>query len=73
MLAWAEFDSAQANTGRSRIFREFLRENELLAKTILTCLSGAQMASIHEIKKYQKISWHCPFKRLPIFSLEFEI
>ena len=48
------FDSAQANTARSRIFREFLRENELLSKTILACLSGAQMASIHEIKKWQK-------------------
>ena len=30
------------------------RENEILSKTILTCLSGAQMASIHEIKKCQK-------------------
>ena len=47
------FDSAQANTARSRIFREFLRENEHLSKTILACLSGVQMASIHEIKKCQ--------------------
>ena len=31
-------------------------ENELLSKTILACLSGAQVASIHEIKKCQKIS-----------------
>ena len=37
-------------------------ENELLSKTILACLSGAQVASIHEIKKCQKISWHSPFK-----------
>ena len=49
-------NSAQANTARSRIFREYLRENEFLSKTILACLSGAQMASIHEIKKCQKIS-----------------
>ena len=62
VLACAKSDSAQANTTRSRIFREYLRENEFLSKTILACLSGAQMASIHEIKKWQKISWHCPFK-----------
>ena len=43
-------------------FPEFLSENEFLSKTISACLSGAQMASIHEIKKCQKISWHCPFK-----------
>ena len=41
---------------------EYLGENEFWSKTILACLSGAQMASIHEIKKLQKISWHCPFK-----------
>ena len=50
------------NTARSQIFREYLCENELLSKTILACLSGAQMALIHEIKKCQQISWHCPFK-----------
>ena len=44
---------AQANTAWSRIFREYLRENELLSKTILACLSGVQMVSIHEIKKCQ--------------------
>ena len=54
MLACAESDSAQANTAQSRIFREYLRENEFLSKTILACLSGAQMASIHEIKKMAK-------------------
>ena len=37
-----------------QIFREYLRENELLSKTILAFLPGAQMASIHEIKKCQK-------------------
>ena len=55
MLARAESDSA-------RVFREYFRENEFLSKTILACLSGARMGLIHEIKKYQKISWHCPFK-----------
>ena len=29
---------------------EYLRENEILRKTILACLSGAQMGSIHEKK-----------------------
>ena len=44
----------QANTERSRIFREYLRENEFLSKTILACISRAQMASIHEIKNDKK-------------------
>ena len=55
-----------ANTARCRIFREYLRENELLSKTILACLSEAQMASIQEIKKCPKILWHCPFNWLGI-------
>ena len=42
-------------------FREYLRKNKFLSKTILACLSGAQMASFHEIKKLLKILWHCPF------------
>ena len=54
MLACAESDSAQANTAQSRIFREFLRQNEHVSKSILACLSGAQMASIHEIKNSKK-------------------
>ena len=56
-------DFKQANTARSRIFHEYLRENEFLSKTIFVCLSGAQMGSIHEIKKYQTISWHCTLKQ----------
>ena len=32
VLAWAELDSAQANTAWSQIFREYLSENELLIK-----------------------------------------
>ena len=55
-------NSAWANTARSRIFREFLCENELLSKTILACLSGAQMASIHEIKNAKKSRDTAPLK-----------
>ena len=29
------------------VFREYLRENEIFSKTILTCLSGDQMCLIH--------------------------
>ena len=54
----------QANTARSRIFRKYIRENEILSKTSLACFLGAQMASIDEIKKYHKISLHCPFNVL---------
>ena len=38
----------------SHLFREYIGENEFLSKTILTCLSGAQKCSIHEMKKWQK-------------------
>ena len=59
MLASAESDSAQANSARSRTLRMLtLRgvsaKNKFLSKTILACLTGAQMASIHEIQKRQK-------------------
>ena len=47
-------NSAQANTAQSHWFREYLRENEFFSKTILDWSLGAQMASIHEIKKWQK-------------------
>ena len=50
VLACGESNSAQANTAWSRILREYLRKNEFLSKTLLACLSGAQMASIHEKK-----------------------
>ena len=33
---------------RNHLVREYLRENELLRETILTCLSVAHMGSIHE-------------------------
>ena len=42
----------------------YLRENKFVRKTFLTCLSEAQMGWINEIKKCQKISWHCHFKLL---------
>ena len=47
--------------------------HEFLSKTILACLSGAQMASIHEIKKCQKILWHCPFKHLKMVAKRHKI
>ena len=61
-LKFEKFDSAQANTARSHLFREYLRENEFLSKTILACFLGAQMASIHEIKKDKKSRDTAPLK-----------
>ena len=43
------------------LFHKYLREIEPFSKTILACLLGAQVGSIHEIKKWQIISWHCHF------------
>ena len=63
MLVCAESDSAQANTAQSRIFREFLREYDFLSKTILACLSGAQMALIHETKEAKKSCDTAPLKK----------
>ena len=50
----AESDSAQCDTARSQVFREYLSENEFFYETILKCLSGIQMGSIHEEKKFAK-------------------
>ena len=50
-----KFDSAQCKPVQSHLFREYLTENLFLREIILTCLSGAQMGSIHDIKD-QKIS-----------------
>ena len=61
---WAESNPLQANTARSRIFRNYLRKNEFLSKTILACLSGAHMASIHEIKKCKKSRDTVPLSRI---------
>ena len=65
-------DSAQCDTARSLTLRSitlrgvtFLANifaiNKFFSETILDCLSGTQMGSIHD-KKLQKISWHCLFK-----------
>ena len=55
----------QGNTARSRIFREYLCENELLSKTILACLSGSQLALIHEIKNANKSRDTAPLRGTP--------
>ena len=34
---------------------EYLRENEFLSKTILACLSGAQMGSIYEKNEVENL------------------
>ena len=44
-----------------RAVREYLRVNESFSKTILVCLSGAQVGLIHG-GKMPKISLHCHFK-----------
>ena len=49
----AESDSAQYNTAQSHVFREYFPENEFFSETILDCLSGTRMGSIHE-KNLQK-------------------
>ena len=38
------------------LFRKYLLKNESFSKTILACLSGAQVGSIHEEKKCNKKS-----------------
>ena len=58
-----ESDSAQYYTARSYIFSEYLHENEFFSESILDCLSGTQMGSLHGEKKMQNISWHCLFKK----------
>ena len=70
MLTYAESDKAQANTAQNRIFHKYLRENELLSKTNLAYLLGAQMVSIHEIKKSRDTA---PLKGVchKIFNLHF--
>ena len=53
VLTCTESDSAQANIAQSHWFCKYLRENKFFSKTILACISGAQKASIHEMKKWQ--------------------
>ena len=73
MLACAESDSAQANTARSHLFCEYLRENEFLSKTILACFLGAQMASIHEIKNDKKSRDTAPLRLRIIFLQMYQV
>ena len=47
--------------GKERKERNVLLKRTDAQPCILACLSAAQMALIHEIKKCQKISLHCPF------------
>ena len=64
-----------ANLGFANIsiFREFLRENELLSKTILAYLSGAQMALIHEVKKCQKSRDTAPLNPRYLGPISFDM
>ena len=45
---------ACAESNFSNFKFEYLRENEFLSKTILACLSGAQVGSIHEKNSSRK-------------------
>ena len=51
---------AESNFSNFKI--EYLRENEFLRKTILACLSGAQMGSIHEKNRGRKSRDTAPLK-----------
>ena len=42
---------------------EYLCENEFLRKTILACLSGAQMGSIHEKNRGRKSRDNAPLSK----------
>ena len=46
---------------------EYLRENKFLRKTILACLSGAQMGLIHEKNRGRKSRDTAPLSHLPYF------
>ena len=54
---------------RSHFFREYFRASEFLRKTILTCLLGALMGSIHEKNMPKKsrdtstLNSYCTFAR----------
>ena len=75
-LHCAESDSAQANTARSFAWinlNEYLCENKFLRETILTCLSGAQMGWIIEIKNTKKSRDFCHFNERSIKLLKIRI
>ena len=47
-----------------KIKKSYIRENKSLSKTVLVCLSGAQVNLIHE-KNFKPILWHWYFKSVP--------
>ena len=51
---FGHFNFVQYNTARSHVFREHLCENEFFSETVLDCLSGTQVGSIHEETKNTK-------------------
>ena len=56
------------SVARSHLFREYFRENELIKETILTCLSGAQVGWIKEIKNAKTSRDTATVPRIKIFS-----
>ena len=56
------FDSLQCVSLFGVEFFEYLRENELLRKTMLVCLPGAQMGSIHEKNRGRKSRETAPLR-----------
>ena len=64
---------ACAESNFSNFKFEYLRENEFLRKTILACLSGAQMGSINEKNRGRKSRDTAPLKgqSKDIFVIEF--
>ena len=59
---------ACAESNFSNFKFEYLRENEFLRKTILACLSGAQMGSIHEKNRGRKSRDTAPLRKQPRVS-----
>ena len=53
---------ACAESNFSKLKFEYLRENEFLRKTILACLSGAQMGLINEKNRVRKYRDTAPLK-----------
>ena len=64
----AQCDSARSPTWQSIILRGvpfffwISPRKRIFSETIVDCLSGTQIGSIHE-KKMKKILWHCLFKK----------
>ena len=60
---------ACAESNFSNFKFEYLCENEFLRKTILACLSGAQMGSIHEKNRGRKSRDTAPLKKDKMFQI----